>query len=487
MAATSATEAEQQTAKQGQADGSTPVTMEKRTWRPKVENVYLDPEVEIDHMESLDWLFKEEGKVIIKNKRNLPPRDDIIQYNPELHSKTLDNKIQWRDCPEQWRPVIRAIIEEYYDCFEPKGMKRPIRGYLFNIDTGTSKPITCKTPRYGPHESKVMERLIKTLEDKGMIEDNFGPYGAMAVLAGKPGQAHVHWTEYIFRLCISYRPLNTITRPFLFHIQRCDDAVDMIGTACFAITMDLDSGYWQVEMLDESKEKTAFYTPNGKKHWTRMPMGILNAHAFFTAMVADMKTKWDAAHGENAEEMLEKISDLYAQVASKQDMLAAIPCIHAQQRTRLEKAQMMADIKQAKQDGTWKPAEEVPEQANTGRTTRDDVPDVDPMFDFTKEQLTQSNPGSAVIVDDIILYDKFIPTLLAYFVNCLKILLFYRVTVNLRKTRVLPRRAKFVGVDVMKEGNAPAQSKYEPIRSLATPKLFSDIRMLTGVLGFYQR
>jgi hypothetical protein len=184
-----------------------------------------------------------------------------------------------------------------------------------------------------------MDRLTQTLETKGLIEDDFGPYGAMAVLAGKPGQTHVHWSEYIFRLCISYRPLNAITRPFLFHIQRCDDAVDCIGTACYAITLDLDSGYWQVEMLKDSKEKTAFYTPNGKKHWTRMPMGILNAHAFFTAMVADFKKEWDAIHGENSKETLAKICDLYNQLQKKQDVLNDIRTAQAppQQKTTEEK------------------------------------------------------------------------------------------------------------------------------------------------------
>ena len=53
-------------------------------------------------------------------------------------------------------------------------------------------------------------------------------------------------------------------------------------------------------------------------------MGILNAHAFFTAMVADMKFEWDAAHGENAAEMLAKIGDLYFQIANKCDTLEAI-------------------------------------------------------------------------------------------------------------------------------------------------------------------
>ena len=44
-------------------------------------------------------------------------------------------------------------------------------------------------------------RLIR-LEAQGVIEDDFGPYGAMIVLAAKPNQGHVHWMEYIFRLCV---------------------------------------------------------------------------------------------------------------------------------------------------------------------------------------------------------------------------------------------------------------------------------------------
>jgi hypothetical protein len=101
LAATSATEEEQRRAnEEGQTDGSQPITMEKRAWRPTVSNVYLDPEIEIDTMEDLDWLFKDEGKAIIKNKRKLPPRDDIIEYDTTKHETTLQDKMQWPDCPE---------------------------------------------------------------------------------------------------------------------------------------------------------------------------------------------------------------------------------------------------------------------------------------------------------------------------------------------------------------------------------------------------
>jgi hypothetical protein len=66
------------------------------------------------------------------------------------------------------------------------------------------------------------------------------------VLAAKPDQGHVHWTKYVFRLCVSYRLLNTVTRGFEFPVPRCDDAVNDIGPREFTITGDLKAGCWQV-------------------------------------------------------------------------------------------------------------------------------------------------------------------------------------------------------------------------------------------------
>ena len=90
--------------------------------------------------------------------------------------------IQWRDCPLEHRPVIEAIIFAYWDVFDPSGALRTIRGYMFSIDTGAHKPTCCKPPRYGPHELEVMRKLLAGLEAQGVIEDDFGPYGAMIVL-----------------------------------------------------------------------------------------------------------------------------------------------------------------------------------------------------------------------------------------------------------------------------------------------------------------
>jgi hypothetical protein len=190
--------------------------------------------------------------------------------------------------------------------FAQEGMQNHIRGFEFNVDTGKVKPVCCKQPQYVPHESRVITTMVEKLEKKGIVEDDEGPWESPVVLASKPDQAHVHWSEFVFRLCVSYRTLNTFTRPFAFPITRCDEAVERVGDAQYYITADLDAGCWQVKMNKESKDKTAFFIPNGKKHWNSMPMGAMNAHAFFVAMVAKMEIKWNRLY-ENRSKLAKEV------------------------------------------------------------------------------------------------------------------------------------------------------------------------------------
>jgi hypothetical protein len=78
----------------------------------------------------------------------------VIKYDQAAHGKEVDKNIQWRDCPEWCQPIVRKIVEEFFDVFAQEGMQRAIRGFEFHIDTGPVKPITCKVPVYGEHEER---------------------------------------------------------------------------------------------------------------------------------------------------------------------------------------------------------------------------------------------------------------------------------------------------------------------------------------------
>ena len=63
------------------------------------------------------------------------------------------------------------------------------------------------------------------------------------------------------RFCIDFRALNKITKTGTFPLPRIDDLLDQLGKAKFFSTLELASGYWQFRINAESKEKTAFVTP----------------------------------------------------------------------------------------------------------------------------------------------------------------------------------------------------------------------------------
>ena len=60
-------------------------------------------------------------------------------------------------------------------------------------------------------------------------------------------------------------------------LPRIDDALDSLAGAQLFSTLDMASGYWQVDLAKEDREKTAFTTGRGLHHFKAMPFGLKNA------------------------------------------------------------------------------------------------------------------------------------------------------------------------------------------------------------------
>lgn len=66
-----------------------------------------------------------------------------------------------------------------------------------------------------------------------------------------------------------------------FPIPQIEEILDSLGKSVYFTTLDLKSGFHQIEMEPESKSKTAFSTALGHFEFNRMPFGLKNGPATF--------------------------------------------------------------------------------------------------------------------------------------------------------------------------------------------------------------
>ena len=80
------------------------------------------------------------------------------------------------------------------------------------------------------------------------------------------------------RFCINYRKVNDVSEKDAYPLPRIEDNLDSLKLkrAKWFSTLDLASGYWQVEMEEEDKAKTAFCTKYGLFQFNVMTFKLRN-------------------------------------------------------------------------------------------------------------------------------------------------------------------------------------------------------------------
>ncbi|GFX02680.1 hypothetical protein TNCV_2011241 [Trichonephila clavipes] len=93
------------------------------------------------------------------------------------------------------------------------------------------------------------------MKDNDVIEPSSSPWVSSIVLFKKKDGST--------RFCVDYRRLNDVNKKDSYPLPRIDDTLDTLAGNTWFSTLDLKSGYWQVELHLDDKEKTAFTTGQG--------------------------------------------------------------------------------------------------------------------------------------------------------------------------------------------------------------------------------
>ena len=146
------------------------------------------------------------------------------------------------------------------------------------INLTDDKPFKDPYRRIPPGLYEEVRLHLKEMLEAGAIRESQSQFSSNVVLVRKK--------DGLLRFCIDFRKLNSRTIKDAYTLPRINDTIDTLLGAKFFSKLDLRSGYWQVEMKEEDKYKTAFSVGNlGFYECNRMAFGLTNAPATFQSLM----------------------------------------------------------------------------------------------------------------------------------------------------------------------------------------------------------
>ena len=213
-----------------------------------------------------------------KQKKEQPTLSETERQDLHLEKLDLSGLEAW---PQEQAEQARSLLKEYHDIFslEKRDMghtnttKHKI--VLKDPDTPPFKEQFCRIPP--PQLDEVREHL-KLMLDAGVIRPSNSPWCNAVVLVRKKDGS--------LRFCIDFRKLNSLTVKDSHPLPRICETLESLAGAAHFLTFDMNSGFWQVPMDEESKQYTAFTLGSmGLYECESMPFGLCNASSTFQRLM----------------------------------------------------------------------------------------------------------------------------------------------------------------------------------------------------------
>lgn len=187
-------------------------------------------------------------------------------------SEKMEELLDVGDLPDHLKDKAWTMLKGHVKAF---GFDGRLGHYPSKVQVRTKigqAPISL--PMYGssPAKREIINDQLDKWFAQGVIEPSQSPWGAPVVIAYRNGKP---------RFCIDYRKLNAVTTPDEFPLPRQSEILASLSGAQVLSSLDALSGFTQLEMDEEHKEKTAFRTHRGLFQFRRMPFGLRNGPSIF--------------------------------------------------------------------------------------------------------------------------------------------------------------------------------------------------------------
>ncbi|XP_056870192.1 uncharacterized protein LOC130514555 [Takifugu flavidus] len=213
------------------------------------------------------------GMYYVDSVTTIPPKE-------AAHSEFDESVVNFGDSPisEQWKDRLRKKLAQKSHVFSMHEWDMGLaKGVEHKIRLTDSRPFRQRSRRLAPADIEDVRKHLQELLQAGIITESRSPYASPIVVVRKKTGA--------IRMCIDYRLLNSRTVPDQYTTPCIEDALNALTGSQWFSVLDLRSGYYQIAMSEEDKEKTAFICPLGFYQFDRMPQGITGAPATFQRLM----------------------------------------------------------------------------------------------------------------------------------------------------------------------------------------------------------
>ena len=207
---------------------------------------------------------------------------NAIQDSQEIDNnllKNLTSQLHDLDFPEGKQGLMQ-LLQNYRNVISLPGESlgcTSLISHSIPLQEGTN-PIYIPAYRLPHSQREVVTKLVDNMLGEGIIEPSFSPWNFPMVLVPK--------SDGTWRPCIDFRRLNAVTIPDRYPIPVMGDLLQSLGNGNKIFSkIDLAQGFWQIPMDDNSKELTAFSTPDGHYQFRRMPMGLRSSPFTFSRLM----------------------------------------------------------------------------------------------------------------------------------------------------------------------------------------------------------
>ena len=258
------------------ADGSNRVTVvlrnNTRDW------LEVKKGIPIARMVATNEIPKVTNFLSAEEPKEQPSLSEVERQDLLLEKLDLTGLEAW---PKDQVEKAHSLLKEYHDIFS-----------LEKHDMGHTKAakhkIVLKDPDTPPFKEKFHRILplqldevcahLKMMLDAGVIWPSNSPWCNAVVLVRKKDGS--------LRFCIDFRKLNSLTVKDSHPLPHICETLEILAGAAHYSTFDMNSGFWQVPMDEESKQYTAFMLGSmGLYECESMPFGLCNAPPTFQRLM----------------------------------------------------------------------------------------------------------------------------------------------------------------------------------------------------------